>query len=173
MRYTTVIDISEMPDVYRNENTRLLYLHLALKAGWHDEDRDKAKISIRNLAADCGLTLSATRHAIAVLTKHDLLARDEDGTWKVRKWHLDKPPAPRPKKSEVAAAAGARAITEQADKDLKEYQQRVLQAVRASTREELETWLAELQAHRSLRHHGVYLNANQANIDWLTGILKK
>lgn len=73
MRYTTLIDIREIPEVYRNQNARLLYLHLVLLAGYHDNDRDIVRVSIRNLAAQSGLTLSATRHAITVLINCRLL----------------------------------------------------------------------------------------------------
>lgn len=85
MRYTTVIDISELPDVYRNHATRLVYLHLALKAGYHDNDRDQVTVSIRRLSAETGLTVSATRHAIGILTRAGLLSRTGI-TWTVSKW---------------------------------------------------------------------------------------
>lgn len=173
MRYTTVIDVSEMPEVYRSVNARLLYLHMALKSGWHDDDRDKLRTSLRQLASDCGLTLSATRHAVAVLTKAKLLARDEGGTWHVRKWHLDAPPSPRPRKQQAAAAAAAGDIGKQLDKQLSEYQTAVMQAVRASTGEELKAWLAELEDGRSLRHHGAYLKPNQNNVEWLRSVIAK
>lgn len=173
MRYTTVIDVSEMPEVYRSVNARLLYLHMALKSGWHDDDRDRLRVSLRQLASDCGLTLSATRHAVAVLTKAKLLARDAGGTWHVRKWHLDAPPSPRPRKQQAAAAAAAGDIGKQAEKQMSEYQAKVMKAVRESTKEELAAWLGELEEHRSLRHHGVYLNANQANTEWLRSVIAK
>lgn len=73
MRYTTIIDIREIPEVWKNQNVRLLYLQLVLMAGYHDNDRDIVRVSLRNLATSTGLTLSATRHAIAVLIKWRLL----------------------------------------------------------------------------------------------------
>lgn len=73
MRYTTIIDVREIPEVYRNPNVRILYLHLVLLAGYHDNDRDVVRVSLRNLAAQTGLTLSATRHAIQLLIKWRLL----------------------------------------------------------------------------------------------------
>ena len=85
MRYTTLIDISEIPALYRNVNARLLYLHLVLIAGYHDDDRDLADISIRRLAIDTGLTVSATRHALRMLQDAKLLSR-ADGLWLVKKW---------------------------------------------------------------------------------------
>lgn len=42
-------------------------------------------ISIRNLARDTGVTVSACRHAIKLLTAAGLLTRTA-GTWTVKKW---------------------------------------------------------------------------------------
>lgn len=78
MRYTTVIDITDKAAVYRNVHCRLLYLHLALTAGYHDDDRDICSTSIRILAAETGLTVSAVRHALAVLIREGLAARTGD-----------------------------------------------------------------------------------------------
>lgn len=88
MRYTTIIDISEFPTIYRNENARLVYLHLVLKSGYHDNDRDLVSISLRRIAAEVGLTLSATRHAIGQLEKAQLLTR-QGSIWFVKKWVLE------------------------------------------------------------------------------------
>lgn len=96
MRYTTLIDISEIPIIYRNQNSRLVYLHLALKAGYHDNDRDLTDISIRRLAAEVGLTMSATRHALGILQKFQLIQKD--GTlWRVKKFVLEQTITTRPK----------------------------------------------------------------------------
>lgn len=101
MRYTTIIDISEQRDLYRNVNVRLVYLHLVLKSGYHDHDRDQVKISYRSLAADTGLTLSSVRHAINVLVKWRMLIR-KDGTWFVRKWCQEQTITTRAKSSREA-----------------------------------------------------------------------
>ena len=85
MRYTTIIDISQAPEVYRNQNVRLVYLHLVLRAGYHDHDRDLVRISIRSLAAQVGLTVAAVRHALGVLEKWKLLQRT-GSYYQVRKW---------------------------------------------------------------------------------------
>jgi hypothetical protein len=85
MRYTTIIDIRDLPAVYHNINARIIYLHLALKAGYHDADRDLVDISIRTLAAETGCSVSATRHALAVLVKNRLLSRTGP-LWSVTKW---------------------------------------------------------------------------------------
>ena len=85
MRYTTVIDITEISDVYNNATARLIYLHMSLKAGYHDVDRDLVKLSIRRLSADVGVTVSATRHALHQLERAGLLTREGE-LWRVRKW---------------------------------------------------------------------------------------
>lgn len=96
MRYTTIIDITEQPAVYRNINVRLLYLHLCLKCGYHDHDRDIYDRSLRSLAADCGLTLSAVRHALHILEQAQLVLK-VGGVWQVRKYIQSAAPTPRPK----------------------------------------------------------------------------
>lgn len=96
MRYTTIIDVSTMAAIYRNHNCRLVYLHLVLKSGYHDADRDLISVSIRTLAADVGLTVSAVRHALALLTKAQLVERQGE-LWHVKKWLLDEPITSRPK----------------------------------------------------------------------------
>lgn len=85
MRYTTVIDISELPDIYKNTTARLIYIHMCLKAGYHDADRDLVKLSIRRLSADVGVTVSATRHALRLLERVGLLTREGE-LWRVKKW---------------------------------------------------------------------------------------
>lgn len=85
MRYTTIIDISEFPTLYRNVNVRLVYLHLVLRAGYHDEDRDILQTSFRTLAADTALTVSACRHAVATLEAAGMIER-KDRLWRVKKW---------------------------------------------------------------------------------------
>lgn len=85
MRYTTVIDISEMPEIYRNMTARLIYIHMSLKAGYHDSDRDLVNVSIRRLSADVGVTVSATRHALHLLVRSGLLVK-EGQLWRIKKW---------------------------------------------------------------------------------------
>lgn len=88
MRYTTLIDISEISPVYRNINARLVYLHLVLKSGYHDDDRDLVTMSLRRIAAETGLSLSAVRHAVAMLEKAHLLTR-QGSFWMVKKWIIE------------------------------------------------------------------------------------
>lgn len=85
MRYTTAIDISEMPEVYRNMTARLIYFHMSLKAGYHDSDRDLVNLSIRRLSLEVGVTVSATRHALHLLERSGLLIR-EGQLWRIKKW---------------------------------------------------------------------------------------
>lgn len=94
MRYTTIIDVTEIPDIWRNPNAVRLYYFMAMKCGYHDNDRDILKISIRNLAFMAGLTLSACRHALKVLNGHGLIAQSNDA-WVVKKFLLDQTITPR------------------------------------------------------------------------------
>lgn len=90
MRYTTIIDISEYPQLYRSESVRLVYLHLVLKSGYHDNDRDMCGVSIRRLSMETGLTISATRHALQLLEKYAMIRRQGSMT-QVRKWVVEQP----------------------------------------------------------------------------------
>lgn len=101
MRYTTIIDISDIPAIYRNHNVRLIYLHLALKAGYHDEDRDITDLSVRRLSADSGLTISATRHALKILEASKMITRTGNA-WLVKKWILEGTITKREKSSQAA-----------------------------------------------------------------------
>lgn len=132
MRYTTIIDITEMPAVYRCTAARILYLHITLKAGYHDNDRDIMDCSIRTMAAAAGLTVSATRHALEVLTKSGLIDR-QGLAWHVRKWVPEQPITSRPKtaKQQERIEAAAKRKTEQ------EQRERQL-AVEAEQRKQLE-----------------------------------
>lgn len=117
MRYTTVIDISEMPSLYKNINVRLLYLHMSLKAGYHEEDRDLLDTSIRRLAAETGLTMAATRHALKMLQQARLVMK-EGPLYRVTKFCL-------------TAAVPGRAKTKQQQKQLEVQKQRAAEHERA------------------------------------------
>ena len=179
MRYTTLIDISELPQVYRNTNTRLLYLHLVLKSGYHNEDRDLARISLRNLAAAAGLTLSATRHALHILGEAGLVAKEGEA-WRVRKWFVADPPTPRTQRNTAKSPAVGlqdgrpqEVIDAERAAARKAYQARLLHSVRECTPEELRSWLSELQDGRQLVHHGASLSPSKANIEWLEQIIQR
>lgn len=85
MRYTTLIDLRDYPGLYRNHNVRLVYMHLVLVAGYHDANRDIVSASLRTMAADIGVSMSALRHALAVLAKAKLIQRRQ-GRLYVAKW---------------------------------------------------------------------------------------
>lgn len=85
VRYTTCIDLSDYPMLYRNLNVRLLYFHLCLISGYHDDDRDIVDVSLRRLADGCGITLSAVRHGLRVLGAAGLV-RFEGSLIFVMKW---------------------------------------------------------------------------------------
>lgn len=107
MRYTTLIDIREYPEVYRNHNVRLLYLHLVLACGYHDHDRDLVRCSLRNLANQTGLTVSAVRHALDVLRKWKLV-RSRGSVHRIRKYVEDQTITPRAKSKKAAEELEAR-----------------------------------------------------------------
>lgn len=86
MRYTTAIDISEFPELYGNKQIVLLYFHLCLKCGYHADDRDIYRRSVRALAREVGITYSACRHALNVLQKHGMVFHQADHSIKVHKW---------------------------------------------------------------------------------------
>ena len=171
MRYTTVIDISDMPEVYRNQAARLLYIHMALCAGYHDDDRDLVRQSLRVMAVRAGLTLSAVRHSLGLLQRAGLVSREGEA-WRVKKWFVDTPPTPRRQPKDRRAAHEASSIADNAERQISEYQANVLRAVREMTRDELQSWLEELREGRSLRHHGVNINANTRNVEWLEHVIK-
>ena len=104
MRYTTIIDIREFPQIYRNDKAKLVYLHLVLISGYHDEDRDQTPISIRQICYDTGLSLSAVRHSLKVLISAGLLSRSGIN-WTVKKFVLDKPISPRIRSEKKRSAA--------------------------------------------------------------------
>lgn len=90
MRYTTIIDISEYPTLYNNQSIRLVYLHLVLRSGYHDHDRDLAQLSIRRLAREVGLSVGAVRHALTQLLKCQMLVR-QGPMLQVRKFIVEQP----------------------------------------------------------------------------------
>lgn len=148
MRYTTLIDISEIPIIYRNQNTRLLYLHLALKAGYHDNDRDLCDVSIRRLAVEVGLSISATRHALAILQKFQLI--EKSGTlWKVKKFVLEQPITTRPKsekKRKEQEAEQQRKAAEIEQKQREDEEKRKERELRKSGKTSFMLYFEEMQA---------------------------
>lgn len=99
MRYTTIIDVSSIQELYKNRNAVMLYVHLVFKSGYYDYNKDAYKRSIRGLALDLNMTLSATRHAIGILQKHKLITQ-KDGWWLVRKYIKEQTISPRVSKKQ-------------------------------------------------------------------------
>lgn len=97
MRYTTVIDITTITDVWRNKNTARLYYYMAMVCGYQDNDRDLLDKSIRGLAADAGMTISACRNALRQLQRSGLLTKEQDGHWRICKFVLQDKPSKRAK----------------------------------------------------------------------------
>lgn len=153
MRYTTIIDISSMRELYKNIHCRLVYLHLVLKSGYHDDDRDLVKYSVRNLAADVSISVAACRHALKVLTKATLVYR-KDGIWHVRKFIIDQPPTPRAK---TAKQAQEKAVARQREEE-QERKQRELQLARENRNRLFQqgktSWMVFYEKKAELADHG-------------------
>lgn len=75
-KYCTILDISQC-NCYKNINARLLYLHLACSV---DVSTYTYVTSIRRLAAESGLTVSAIRHALCALERDRLLITTQVAT---------------------------------------------------------------------------------------------
>lgn len=73
MRYTTILDISQLPEVYENDKAKLLYLHLVLKAGYSTKDHGAYRTSYNRLASETRMTVSSVRWNIAQLSKARLI----------------------------------------------------------------------------------------------------
>lgn len=148
MRYTTIIDIRETPAVYQNTNARIIYLHLALKAGYHDSDRDLVDISIRKLAAETGCSVAATRHALAVLSKARLLTRTGP-LWSVTKWLQEGQITARKRTQKQQQALEAEAAR-RAENEARERQKEVERLQRANLEQQGKTsfmiWYEALEA---------------------------
>lgn len=171
MRYTTIIDITELSRIYRNTNARLVYLHMCLRSGYHAEDKDHIKISIRRLAMAIGLTVSATRHALAQLERDRLISRTEDG-WNVKKWVVESFPSKEAVRKKTEAQLEREHHAEEARK---KWHQDLHQAVVTSTREELEEWLRKLQEAphgRNVYHKGARLWNCEEHVEWLRNIIR-
>lgn len=85
MRYTTILDLRDLPILYKNANVVRVYYHLVLIAGYEDRNKDWARISFRRLAAEMDITLSAAIHAIKMLERYKIITRKQ-GYIYVRKW---------------------------------------------------------------------------------------
>lgn len=103
MRYTTIIDVTECPQIYSCMSARLIYLHLVLKAGWGQRNLDYCACSIRSLQGDLHMTFAAVRHGLAVLEKYGMIRRGPGGCY-VRKYcSPTQPGARKPTRRQQAA----------------------------------------------------------------------
>lgn len=75
-KYLTILDISQA-DCYKNINARLLYLHLACRM---DIQTNNYQVSIRRLALESGMSISAVRHALQALERDDLIVTTQVAT---------------------------------------------------------------------------------------------
>ena len=114
MRYTTIIDMTATPELYKCVNARLVYLHMTLTCGYHDYDRDICHIGLRTLAEQVGITFSAVRHATMLLERYHYIERTSLG-WKVTKWLPSEQPTARPKVEPKQPKTQAAKIREAAD----------------------------------------------------------
>lgn len=171
MRYTTTIDITELPQVYRNINARLLYLHMTLKCGYHDDDRDMLDASIRTLAADVGITIAATRHALVVLERAQLVKK-EGSRWRVTKWLMSPEISKRVARKKPQDDAEAAKLARQWDQAAQDGQRVTEERIREMTTIELQTWIKELENGDSPYHHNVRLKACAQNINYLKRVIE-
>lgn len=171
MRYTTAIDITELPQVYRNVNARLLYLHMTLKCGYHDDDRDLLDASIRTLAADVGITIAATRHALVVLERAHLVSK-EGAKWRVTKWLMSPEVTKRVGKKKSQEAAQDATLARQFEQEAEDNMRRMDEAIRRMSTQELRQWVAELRRGESEYHGRWKLKVHPKNIEYLQHIIE-
>ena len=104
---------------------------MVLKSGYHDDDRDQCRFSIRRLSYDSGLTISAVRHALGVLQRFGLVVH-ENGVFFVKKFVLEKPISPRirseKKRKEAEQREIERQFKEEEEKRQKEEKRRYLES---------------------------------------------
>lgn len=165
MRYTTVIDITDFPQIYRNIHARLVYIHMALKAGYHDDDRDVCRLSIRSLAADVGITVSAARNALLQLEKSGLISRGSDW-WIVKKWVAMDAPSPRTQSTVAKKATGIADAIRKSDQELEERTRQISEWVRSSTREQIQELVEKLENGKMARINGQRVYPSGRAIEW-------
>lgn len=171
MRYTTVIDITDFPQIYRNIHARLVYIHMALKAGYHDDDRDICRLSIRNLAADVGITVSATRNALLQLEKSGLISKGSD-CWIVKKWVLQESPTPRTQKTSSNKDSKLSAEIRKNDQEQEERARQIMDWVRSSSREQIQELVTKLETGKMARINGQRVYPSAQSIQWFENQLR-
>lgn len=171
MRYTTVIDITDFPQIYRNIHARLVYIHMALKAGYHDDDRDVCRLSIRNLAADVGITVSATRNALLQLEKSGLISKSSD-CWIVKKWVQMDAPSPRTQATVAKKASGIADAIRKNDQELEERTRLICEWVRTSSQNDIQALVEKLENGKMARINGQRVYPSAQSIQWFKKHLK-
>ena len=171
MRYTTVIDLTDFPQSYRNIHARLVYIHMALKAGYHDDDRDICRLSIRNLAADVGITVSATRNALLQLEKSGLISKSSD-CWIVKKWVLQESPTPRTQKTASNKDSKLSAEIRKNDQEQEERARQIMDWIRSSTREQIQELVTKLENGKMSRINGQRVYPSAQSIQWFENQLR-
>ena len=171
MRYTTVIDITDFPQIYRNIHARLVYIHMALKAGYHDDDRDICRLSIRSLAADVGITVSATRNALLQLEKSGLISKSSD-CWIVKKWVLQESATPRTQKTASNKDSKLSAEIRKNDQEQEERARQITEWVRSSTREQIQELVTKLKNGKMSRINGQRVYPSSQSIQWFENQLR-
>lgn len=148
MRYTTIVDIRELP-LYHNPSARQLYLHLVLVSGYHDSDLDRVAVSVRGLASQTGLTISAVRHALAVLAKVGLVRR-EGGALMVTKYVLKDgiPKRARTKKEQQEQQLSREREQQEVESKRREIQEQNEVIMTQFSLEDLTEWLEDLKTKR-------------------------
>lgn len=176
MRYTTIIDLREVPELYRNVNTRLVYLHMVLASGYHEHDRDVVTLSVRGLAAQTGVSVSAVRNALHMLEQAGLCVR-QGRTLRVTKYVIpDEYAKPRARTKEQARQQAIAKDRQQ--KEEKERQERLAalyKVVEMATEEQLTEWLERLKAARpgaSTYLMGSALPNTEQARSWLESVIK-
>ena len=171
MRYTTVIDITDFPQIYRNIHARLVYIHIALKAGYHDDDRDVCRLSIRNLAADVGITVSATRNALLQLEKSGLISKSSD-CWIVKKWVQMDVPSPRTQATVAKKASGIADAIRKNDQEQEERTRQICEWVRTSSQNDIQALVEKLENGKMARINGQRVYPSAQSIQWFKKHLK-
>lgn len=158
MRYTTTIDVTELPAIWRNHNATRLYFYLAMKCGYHDNDRDLIRISYRVLAMESGLTLSATRHALKMLKAAQLITTDGDAL-RIKKFIIDVKPTARTQKNTAQQNEAERRLLQQEQEERRRVYENYL---KTAPLDELRTIKERLDNGHRTQAHGLIFAPSQA-----------
>lgn len=169
MRYTTTIVITEVKAVWRNANASRLYTWMACGCGYHDNDRDLLRASLGVMAAETGLTISAVRNGLKLLQRHNLVRRVDGNQWHVAKWIAPEKPSARPKAS--VKGGDVNTMVDRMEAEVRAYQNKVMEAVRRLSIDELRVWASELEAGKQTAHGGVRIKPTADNVQWLRKVI--